>query len=67
MTQKDIFTYLFLLIVAIAGFFVGNFAGGIMVGSSVCLLFFALLGKYLVKKGTDRINKAVRDIVTDSE
>lgn len=67
MTQKDIFTYFFLLIVAVVGFFVGNFAGGLMVGASVCLLLFALLGKYLVKKGTDRINKGVRDIVTDRD
>ena len=67
MTTKDISVYVVLVLLAVAGAWLGGFWGGWLCGFSIWSLITVAIGKTLANKAMTRIDKSVKDIIVENQ
>ncbi|MBA3706360.1 MAG: hypothetical protein H0W84_10840 [Bacteroidetes bacterium] len=63
MKKKEYYSYLLCLCLGVAGYFIGEMPGGIMIGFSICILLFSTIGKKLERDASKRMDDAIQKII----
>lgn len=67
MTKKDFIYCAIFLAVAVSGFFIGGYPGGLITGVFLAILFFSSVGKILAAKAGKRIDKHMKDFIVQTQ
>ena len=67
MTKKDFFFHAIFLAIAVTGFFIGGYWGGLLTGLFLAILFFSSIGKILALKAGKRIDKHMKDFIVQTQ